>query len=687
MVHGDFADGVMQHARWLAYVGDAAYDFVLWLNRHFNNLRARLGFCYWSLSQYLKHRVKNAVSFITDFETVLMREARRRGYDGVVCGHIHKAEVRTIDGLLYCNDGDWVESLTALVETLDGELKIVTWDRILAPNAAGAALGRTGRDRRRGGGTARMKLLVVSDAWHPQVNGVVRTIEATNRELALGGHTVVMIAPNEFTTVPCPRYGEIRLSLFPYRRVAQRIAAERPDAIHLATEGPLGQAARRYCVRHGLPFTTAYHTRFPQYLKAMFGIPESWVYGFLRRFHGAATHVLSPTVEIDRDLAAIGLTNIARWTRGVDLDVFKPNQGVSPHVAGLKGPVFLYVGRVSVEKNIEAFLEIDLPGSRVVAGIGPDLRRLQARYPDVHFVGVLPRAELARLYASARCVRVPEPHRHLRPGDARGARLRHAGGGLPGAGAARRRRQQRRSGAGCRPAPRCAPCTAHRPHALPAVRGALLVECGGAPVPRSATADRPHPGGGSPASRLSFGLPPGEMRRMPRATARAAVIFMSSRRSIVADCSNTSLRSRPWPRISPRWKTATARPIPSIHEVSAACTPHAAAWRPRPVRERRCSHRWRARSASPAAPHRAQARPLLGFASVPVSTADTVTVPEGYTPQVIAAWGEPIGLSGENPAFKFDGSNTAAEQEAQFGMHHDGIALLSAGRQPARACW
>ena len=246
-----------------------------------------------------------------------------------------------------------------------------------------------------------MKLLVVSDAWHPQVNGVVRTIEATNRELQRDGHTVVMVEPGMFTTVPCPRYGEIRLSLFPYRRVAARIAAERPDAIHLATEGPLGQAARRYCVAHGLPFTTAYHTRFPQYLKAMFGIPESWVYGFLRRFHGAAAHVLSPTVEIDRDLAAIGLSNVARWTRGVDLEAFRPDAGRSERVAGLKEPLFLYVGRVSVEKNIDAFLEIDLPGSRVVAGVGPDLRRLRARYPDVHFVGVLPREELARLYASA----------------------------------------------------------------------------------------------------------------------------------------------------------------------------------------------------------------------------------------------------------------------------------------------
>lgn len=133
VVHGDLADGVMQHARWLAHLGDAAYDFALWVNRHFNRWRARFGFDYWSLSQYLKHRVKNAVSFISDFESVLVREARRRGYDGVVCGHIHQAAIREVDGLLYCNDGDWVESLTALIETCEGELKIVHWDRTLAP--------------------------------------------------------------------------------------------------------------------------------------------------------------------------------------------------------------------------------------------------------------------------------------------------------------------------------------------------------------------------------------------------------------------------------------------------------------------------------------------------------------------------------------------------------------------------
>jgi UDP-2,3-diacylglucosamine pyrophosphatase LpxH len=133
VVHGDFADGVMLHARWLAYVGDALYDFVLWLNNYFNRLRVKLGLNYWSLSQYLKHRVKNAVNFITGYEHLLLREARRQGFDGVVCGHIHKAEIRSVDGLLYCNDGDWVESLTALVETFDGDLRIVTWNRQSAP--------------------------------------------------------------------------------------------------------------------------------------------------------------------------------------------------------------------------------------------------------------------------------------------------------------------------------------------------------------------------------------------------------------------------------------------------------------------------------------------------------------------------------------------------------------------------
>lgn len=244
-----------------------------------------------------------------------------------------------------------------------------------------------------------MHFLTVTDAWHPQVNGVVRTIEATNRELRAAGHEASVISPEGHFTVPCPRYAEIRLALLPYARVARALERARPDAIHLATEGPLGQAARRWCLRHGVPFTTAYHTRFPQYLRAMFGLPERYAYGFLRRFHGAAARVLSPTAEVDRELAAAGVQRIARWTRGVDTDAFAPR----PRAAdGRQGrPVFLYVGRVSVEKNIGAFLSLDLPGTKVVAGQGPALEALRRRFPEVRFEGVLPPARLAQLYSDA----------------------------------------------------------------------------------------------------------------------------------------------------------------------------------------------------------------------------------------------------------------------------------------------
>ncbi len=250
-----------------------------------------------------------------------------------------------------------------------------------------------------------MRLLTVTDAWHPQVSGVVRTIEATNAELRRAGHDPCLITPQSFLTLPCPGYREIGLSLLPYRKVAAEIDRLRGEpgalAIHIATEGPLGLAARRYCLRQRLPFTTAYHTRYPQYLKAMFGVPPAWTYAFLRRFHGAAQCVLSPTAEVDRELAAIGLTRVARWTRGVDLAAFAPTAGDSPLVAGLARPLFLYVGRVSVEKNIEAFLRLDLPGTKIVAGSGPALDLLRRRFPETHFLGVLEREALARLYSSA----------------------------------------------------------------------------------------------------------------------------------------------------------------------------------------------------------------------------------------------------------------------------------------------
>jgi glycosyltransferase involved in cell wall biosynthesis len=248
-----------------------------------------------------------------------------------------------------------------------------------------------------------MKIVTITDAWHPQVNGVVRTIEATNRELLKAGHTVAVIGPDQFAAFPCPGYAEIRLSLFPYGRLAEliddQLDSDRSVALHVATEGPLGHAARRYCLLRGLPFTTAYHTRFPQYLNAMFRVPEPWTYGFMRRFHGQASCVMAPTRTVENELRANGLDNVARWTRGVDLDVFHPRDERA--LADLPRPLFLYVGRVSVEKNIQAFLRLDLPGTKVVAGVGPALGTLKQRFPEVHFVGVLGFEQLAQLYSSA----------------------------------------------------------------------------------------------------------------------------------------------------------------------------------------------------------------------------------------------------------------------------------------------
>ncbi|MEO8937532.1 MAG: glycosyltransferase family 1 protein [Burkholderiaceae bacterium] len=245
-----------------------------------------------------------------------------------------------------------------------------------------------------------MKILIVTDAWEPQVNGVVRTLKSTRRELEKMGHAVDLLTPLEFTTIPCPTYPEIRLSILPKRHVARRIADAAPQAIHIATEGPLGMAARGYAMRNGLPFTTAYHTRFPEYVRARTGIPLSLTYRFLRWFHGPSQAVLVPTRVVKDDLEAFGFApeRVVLWSRGVELDVFRPGPA-RPH--DLKKPIFLYVGRVAVEKNIAAFLKLELPGSKWVAGEGPQLARLKAEHPDVRFTGVLDQPALAALYNAA----------------------------------------------------------------------------------------------------------------------------------------------------------------------------------------------------------------------------------------------------------------------------------------------
>ncbi|QLI80443.1 glycosyltransferase family 1 protein [Chitinibacter fontanus] len=246
-----------------------------------------------------------------------------------------------------------------------------------------------------------MKILIVTDAWEPQVNGVVRTLKQTRAELQKMGHTVELLTPLEFKTIPCPTYPDIRLSLFPGSKVNQRIGDFAPDAIHIATEGPLGLAARKYCLKHKLPYTTAYHSRFPEYVQLRFGIPLSWTYAWLARFHNSAQAVMAPTRVVVEDLEKRGIKNVVLWSRGVDLEVFKPGRRDK---LTSRSPIFVYVGRVAVEKNVQAFLELDLPGSKWIVGDGPAAAGLKAQYgnmPNIHWLGVLNQAELAEVYSSA----------------------------------------------------------------------------------------------------------------------------------------------------------------------------------------------------------------------------------------------------------------------------------------------
>lgn len=246
-----------------------------------------------------------------------------------------------------------------------------------------------------------MKILIVTDAWHPQVNGVVRTLTTTRQELERLGHAVEVIAPDRFRTIAMPTYPEIRLALRPGARLFRMIDASQPDAIHIATEGPLGLAARRYCLKRGLPFTTAYHTRFPEYVRDRFPIPLRLSYALVRRFHAPASAVMVATPSIENDLTRRGFSNIKRWSRGVDTELFHPATPGDKDFLDLPRPIFLCVGRVAVEKNIEAFLSLDLPGSKLVVGDGPQLEELKARHPEVHFAGARHGADLARHYGAA----------------------------------------------------------------------------------------------------------------------------------------------------------------------------------------------------------------------------------------------------------------------------------------------
>lgn len=243
-------------------------------------------------------------------------------------------------------------------------------------------------------------ILIVTDAWHPQINGVVRSIERTAEELVKIGVRVEFLTPQEFRTLPCPTYPEIRLSLAHRGMIRKRIKAYDCDYLHIATEGPLGLMAASVARSMNEPFTTSYHTRFPEYLSARLPVPLNWSYAWLRGFHNSGNGCMVATRTLENDLRERGFKNLMRWSRGVDEELFRPYEGsVLPD--HLEGPIFMNVGRVAVEKNIEAFLKLELPGTKVVVGDGPQLDNLKRDYPNVYFAGSKTGADLAHHYASA----------------------------------------------------------------------------------------------------------------------------------------------------------------------------------------------------------------------------------------------------------------------------------------------
>src|ERR1700710_1436159 len=242
-----------------------------------------------------------------------------------------------------------------------------------------------------------MRILVATDAWHPQVNGVVRTLTMTAGAAKTLGCDVSFLTPQSFRTFAMPSYRDLRIALPGAAKIARLIAEARPDSIHIATEGPIGFAVRRYCRRRGLPFTTSFHTRFPEYISARLPIPESWIWSALRWFHGASQAVMAATPALASELRGRGFRNVVLWPRGVDTQLFRP-RAVD---LGLARPIFLSVGRVAVEKNLEAFLELDLPGTKVVVGDGPARMALKRKYPRTVFLGALHSELLAETYAAA----------------------------------------------------------------------------------------------------------------------------------------------------------------------------------------------------------------------------------------------------------------------------------------------
>lgn len=244
-----------------------------------------------------------------------------------------------------------------------------------------------------------MRILIVTDAWSPQINGVVNTLKRTVSELEGMGHEIVVINPSQFKTFPCPTYPEIQLSRNSRTKIMEVMTTFEPDAVHIATEGTLGWTARAICWDWKVPFTTSYHTQFPEYIAARFPVPLWAGYAIIRSFHKHSGRVMVTTPTMKARLEKRGFKNLGLWSRGVDIDQFKPN--MDPVYNDLPRPIFLNVGRVAVEKNIQAFLDLDLPGSKVVVGGGPQLDELREKYPHILFTGPKKGDDLARHFADA----------------------------------------------------------------------------------------------------------------------------------------------------------------------------------------------------------------------------------------------------------------------------------------------
>lgn len=252
-----------------------------------------------------------------------------------------------------------------------------------------------------------MRLAIATDAWYPQVNGVVRTLSATVVELDRRGHEVELITPQRFLTVPMPGYSSIRLAMAPRFGVRRMLDAYQPEVVHISTEGPIGWSARGWCLSRGVPFTSAFHTRFPEYAAVRTGISAERFWPIMQRFHAPSRAVMVATERLGVELAGRGITQTRPWSRGIDHWLFRPIGEHHPAFADLPRPIMLNVGRVAPEKNLEAFLDAQVPGTKVVVGDGPSLDDLKSRYPEVVFLGAFSGEELAAAYRSADCFVFP----------------------------------------------------------------------------------------------------------------------------------------------------------------------------------------------------------------------------------------------------------------------------------------